>query len=285
MFEKKEIYNFKKKSVIKIHGSDKFSFIQGIISNDIELLKKKNSIYSSILSPQGRFISDFFLFVFKNSLLMEIYEDDQELILQKLNMYKLRSNIEITLLKEVKIFLVSNHFDYFTEQISNNNFIFSDPRFPNLFKRLYLFEDFDVEFLKNLKNLSDNEYFDLRIQNSIPDFRVDAIKNKSLLMEMRFDELNGISWEKGCYMGQEITARMKYRNLMKQKIFKIKIKFNSFLDKEIKINETIVGIITSHNKKSGFAYLNLKQLNSIENNTLLSGDCEIKIDNLWWSKH
>ena len=77
------------------------------------------------------------------------------------------------------------------------------------------------------------DYFEsLRLSLSIPDFSVDAIKEKSLLLEMRFDELNGISWEKGCYMGQEITARMKYRGLAKRKIFGVKIFFKTLLSFE-----------------------------------------------------
>ena len=77
--------------------------------------------------------------------------------------------------------------------------------------------------------LNEKEFNDFRLKKSIPDFNVDALKNKSLLLEMRFDQLNGISWEKGCYMGQEITARMKYRNITKKKLYSVDINFKNQL--------------------------------------------------------
>ena len=100
---------------------------------------------------------------------------------------------------------------------------------------------------------------------------------------MRFDELNGISWTKGCYMGQEITARMKYRNLIKKKLFKIKINFKKKISEEIKFNEEVVGYITSHNYKEGLAYINLKSINEFFKKNLISGDSTIKLEKIWWS--
>ena len=91
-------------------------------------------------------------------------------------------------------------------------------------KEFTFYEDFNKDSLDeyNLKKKSQTEYNDLRLKYSIPNFKYDVIQNKSLLLEMRFDELNGISWTKGCYMGQEITARMKYRNLVKKNFLKLK---------------------------------------------------------------
>ena len=80
MFNKKEFHKLENKSIIKIFGRDKFSFIQGIISNDVEILKKKSSIYSSILSPQGKFIVDFFLSIYKEFILLELNEDQKDQI-------------------------------------------------------------------------------------------------------------------------------------------------------------------------------------------------------------
>ena len=93
---------------------------------------------------------------------------------------------------------------------------FHDPRFTSELTRIYVNEKYSPEFIKNFNLMSENQFNDLRLTKTIPDFNVDALKNKSLLLEMRFDQLNGISWEKGCYMGQEVTARMKYRNIIKK---------------------------------------------------------------------
>ena len=285
MFDKKSFVHLKKRSLIAIHGKDRFSFLQGIISNDIDNLNNNFSIYSSILTPQGRFVTDFFLTHHKDSLIMELQYDDLDLILSKLNMYKLRSEVHISTIKNVNLFLISNDTESILTNSIEESLCYHDPRFKNLFKRFYLFSNEKISLQKefHLNSLSDQDFNDLRLNNSIPEFNIDAIKNKSLLMEMRFDQLNGISWTKGCYMGQEITARMKYRNLMKKKLFKVELEFNNFVNNEIKFEDKIVGIITSCNNKDGLAYFNLKFINEKLNKDLISGDSKIKITEPWWS--
>jgi len=286
MLDKKEYYKLENRSLIEISGKDKFSFIQGIISNDVEILKKKSSIYSAILSPQGRFITDFFLSIFKDSFLIEIQKEDESLLLQKLNMYKLRSEIQIEVKKNINILLISHDSELDLNSFDSNFLCFDDPRFKKLFRRLYFFEKSNELFiLKNkLKRITNSAYNSLRLEHSIPDFYFDSIKHKSLLLEMRFDELNGISWTKGCYMGQEITARMKYRNLVKRKLFKIKILFKSKIEEDIKFEDTVIGKITSHNKMNGLAYIDIKLIDQFFDQNLISGDSGIKLANLWWAK-
>ena len=103
-------------------------------------------------------------------------------------------------------------------------------------------------------------------------------------MEMRFEDLNGISWDKGCYMGQEITARMKYRNLMKRKIFNIKIDFVTHLESSIKVDNQKIGELTSHNKKYGFGYINLNYFKTKNKKSIRCGDSLLSILEPWWSK-
>ena len=217
--------------------------------------------------------------------MLEINKDQKEEIIKKLEMYKLRSNVCIEEEKKISIFLISNDSEDNLRKLKSKYLCFNDPRFKNLFKRVYIFESFNNNYLEeyNLKKISYAEYNDLRLKYSIPNFKYDVIENKSLLLEMRFDELNGISWTKGCYMGQEITARMKYRNLVKKKLFKIKINFRSKVKKEIMFNDNVVGIITSHNNKEGLAYVNLKSINEFFKEDLNSGDSIIRIENIWWS--
>ena len=131
--------------------------------------------------------------------------------------------------------------------------------------------------------LNEKEFNDFRLKKSIPDFNVDALKNKSLLLEMRFDQLNGISWEKGCYMGQEITARMKYRNITKKKLYGVDINFKTQLNEKIFSKNTEIGQLFSHNKKFGIAYIN-NNYNVSQSDELICGDSMIKISLPWWAK-
>ena len=234
MFLENSIFNVKNNTLIIIDGNDKYKFIQGIISNDIKILKKKKSIYSSILTPQGRFIHDFFITTWNGYFFLECSKNDSEEILKKLNLYKLRSDVKFKVETSFKIYLANySILEKSTSSFKTKILFFQDPRFKSELTRIYVKEKDSPEFIKNLTLLNEKEFNDFRLKKSIPDFNVDALKNKSLLLEMRFDQLNGISWEKGCYMGQEITARMKYRNITKKKLYSVYINFKSKLNEQI----------------------------------------------------
>ena len=284
MFDDKEYYLFKKRGIILIEGKDRFKFIQGIISNDIELLRKKPSIYSSLLTPQGKFQYDFFISNFKEKFYLECDISEQEELISKFMMFKLRLDVKISINSDLNIILSKKKLN-FSERNSSNIFSFYDPRFDNsFFSRTYADSNFLNEIKKKYVEINENKYETLRLNNCIPDFSIDATKAKSLLLEMRFDELNGISWTKGCYMGQEITARMKHRNIVKKKIFKVLIDFRSNLKNEITLENETVGKLTSHNKKDGIAFLDTKALSNLNTKKFFSGDSKIIIQEPWWVK-
>ena len=282
MFDDKEYYLFKKRGIILIEGKDRFKFIQGIISNDIELLRKKPSIYSSLLTPQGKFQYDFFISNFKEKFYLECNISEQEELISKFMMFKLRLDVKVSINSDYNIILSKKKLN-FSERNSSIIFSFYDPRFDNsFFSRTYADSNFLNEIKKKYVEINENRYQTLRLNNCIPDFSIDATKAKSLLLEMRFDELNGISWTKGCYMGQEITARMKHRNIVKKKIFKVLIDFRSNLKNEITLENETVGKLTSHNKKDGIAFLDTKALSNLNTKSFFSGDSKIIIQEPWW---
>jgi len=282
MFDNKEYYLFKKRGIILIEGKDRFKFIQGIISNDIELLRKKPSIYSSLLTPQGKFQYDFFISNFKEKFYLECNISEQEELISKFMMFKLRLDVKVSINSDYNIILSKKKLN-FSERNSSIIFSFYDPRFDNsFFSRTYADSNFLNEIKKKYVEINENRYQTLRLNNCIPDFSIDATKAKSLLLEMRFDELNGISWTKGCYMGQEITARMKHRNIVKKKIFKVLIDFRSNLKNEITLDNETVGKLTSHNKKDGIAFLDTKALSNLNTKSFFSGDSKIIIQEPWW---
>ena len=139
MFIKKSIFNIENNVLILVEGDDKFKFLQGIISNDIEILKKKKSIYASILTPQGRFLYDFFIFNIKESFLLECSKLDAEEIFKKLNLYKLRSKVSLKFEKNFDIFLINHSsLKMLDSSLKSKILYFSDPRFNNDLLRLYI---------------------------------------------------------------------------------------------------------------------------------------------------
>tara|TARA_B100000925_G_scaffold229617_1_gene178167 strand:- start:40 stop:636 length:597 start_codon:yes stop_codon:yes gene_type:complete len=197
-------------------------------------------------------------------------------------MYKLRSDVTIKIIETFDIFLANKlNLDEFVIKNSAGLF-FEDPRFNNNLVRVYTPKDFTIKN-KKISLMNADQYDDFRINMSIPDFTKDSQKEKSLLLEMRFDELNGISWEKGCYLGQEITARMKYRGKVKRKIFCISIDFKSRLDEKIFFKEKEVGVILSHNNIKGFAFIDM-MIDIDPQDYLICGDSKIRYEEPWWSK-
>lgn len=287
MIPSKRYYNFTENDIIKISGKDKCNFLQGIISNDIKNVENGKPIYSSILSPQGRFLYDFFVIKNQDSFLLECRKVHSFEILKKFNMHKLRSDVNFELQNNFEILLLNiEDIDIVLESLKNKMH-FSDPRFPKLLSRIYI-KGSDFEKIINssrLKEISNQDYKNFRLKYFIPDFTEDAEIGKSLLMEMRFDKLNGISWDKGCYMGQEVTARMKYRNIVKKQLFGVKINFNSFTDNDIKVEGESIGKLMSHNKEYGISFINLKKLDEFSFRKIYSGDSTINLEIPWWAKN
>ncbi len=284
MFGKNKFFNCKDNGLILIKGKDKFEFIQGIISNDINILKKKSAIYSAILTPQGKFLYDFFISNFNDQFYIESKKENINELFQKISIYKLRSNVEISILNNLEIFLIDNLNESKVKKVFKNNLVsFSDPRFNEKFSRLYIKKS-AKEILEKLGlNEVDSEFYNnWRLENAIPDFYFDSIKGKSLLLEMRFEDLNGLSWDKGCFLGQEITARMKYRGIVKRKIFSVKIEFNSFLEKKIYLNEKLAGQLMSNNKNFGLAYLQEEFTKNISKDKFDCGDSKIELSPPFW---
>ena len=275
MIEENKYYELNDFGFLFIEGENKDSFLQGLISNDIHKLKTDDSIYSALLTPQGKFLFDFFISNFDGGYLIECKKDNLLSLHEKLDHFKLRSNIKISTINNLKSYLINlNNKKYFEVFDSSDLISFKDPRFLIPILKVYSCEKNFKNIMKkmSLTEISKIEFNFLRIKNTIPDFSKDSIKNKSLLLEMRFDELSGINWKKGCYMGQEITAITKYRGKIKRKLFGVEI--NGILKTDtISHNEKEIGYFTSKEKKFGIAYLNENEaLNLIDNNTTLNID-------------
>lgn len=274
MIPEKKIYNLKDNDFLRITGEDKFDFLQGLISNDINKLKNNQSIYSSILSAQGKLIYDFFLSLINNEIILETKKKNIADLKSKLLKYKLRSDIDIIESFNKKSYLVNpSYFDEILKlNIIPNHSVFFDPRFDDYILKFYC----DNEELKKISDflkllfIDNNEYFNLRTKNCIPDFEFDADLNKSILLELRFDDLNGIDWDKGCYLGQEVTARTKYRGKIKKKLYgfyseRPLIVTNN--DRTILYYENVIGEVKSFNDKYGLAILKVDVAQDcIENN-------------------
>ena len=247
---------------LSIEGEDSNEFLQNLITNDINKCSEDNIIYSCLLSPQGKFLSDFFIFKKDEKYLIETHSFFYEKLLKKLNIYKLRSKVHINEVNNLHSYSVFGDI-----QKDQDTFIFnSDPRNKNIGLKLIHLKK-NPEIFDSLNEINEEKYHQILIQNTVPLSHYDLEENKSLLLENNFENLNSISWDKGCYVGQEITARMKYRALLKKKIYSLEIKEGSpLIGQVIKDDENEFGKIISIKNDSVLAMLKI-ELAEIKINT------------------
>ena len=245
----------------EISGKDSKSFIQNLITNDIEKCNDGSIIYSCLLTPQGKFLADFFIFNTDENYIFETNDKFYSNLLGRLNIYKLRSDIEITEINNLDSYTLFN-IDY----EGNYSIYLNDPRNINLGKKLITNKKILIE-KDGLREINETEYHEILINHTIPYSPFDILENKSLLLENNFDNLNAIDWDKGCYVGQEITARMKYRGLLKKKLYSLKLKIGDVLEgDELIVNNKKIGTIVSRANSNIFAVLNINFVNELRSN-------------------
>ena len=202
------MFLLKDRTIIEISGLDRQEFLQGLITNDIKLATSKNMIYSAFLNGAGRFFVDFFIHEIDEKYILDCHIFEADEIIKKLNLYKLRSQVEIK--KNQNLSVIFN--------IESLGFV--DPRAKDFGYRFYV----DQEDLKNYETQNLIFYHQRRINFKIPEGYYDLTKDKSYIFEFGFDNFNAISYQKGCYVGQEATARNHYRGQLRKKIFLFEVK-------------------------------------------------------------
>lgn len=213
------------RSIIEVKGADRKSFLQGLVSNDVNKAHGDNLIYSAMLNAQGRFLYDFFIFEKDDSLFLDCFSSRRDEIFAKLKFYKLRAQVELVKNDDYEI---AQNFARDAE--SSEGLVFNDPRHQDLGKRIYrkitAAENSSAKnsTAQNSQTPDDiNEYHYRRICLKIPESEHDLTYEKSIIAEFGFDNLNAVDYTKGCYIGQELTARTHYMGQVRKKIFHIKI--------------------------------------------------------------
>ncbi len=268
MYKKIKKIKLDDRIIIEIIGADTKKFLQPLITNNIDLVSSKKSIYAALLSPQGKYIFDFF--IFENSinghLSIDCAKNRCAELLEKLNIYKLRYKINFNINNNISIFSIYGT-DYSelelklkevslegsTEKI-NNNIILVDPRNKKLGLRIYSDLSSPIEGFNKIPDGEKSDLDYIRIELSVPNPDLDLEIEKSFLIENNFEFINAIDFKKGCYVGQENTARQKYRGTAKKKLFLIRIIGNDIINgTKIYYNERVVGTMRSSCKDIGLA--------------------------------
>ncbi len=247
------------RGVLEIQGEDRAAFLQGLITNDIYEVTPAHAIYATLLTPQGRFLYDFFISEQDGSYFLETEASKLEALLKKLSLYKLRSKVTLKAYPDLKVYVlwgtdIAPSLGLKEERGSACDGVFMDPRLVELGARAI--GEVDV---RDFQMASMEEYDYHRLKFGIPEGGQDLIPEKSILLESGLDELHAVSWTKGCYMGQELTARTKYRGLVRKRLFPLVIEGEppSF-GADIFKNGVTVGEMRTHAGSLGLALLRLE---------------------------
>ena len=241
-----KIYILESRGLLYVLGEDVNEFLQNIISNDINKVTNDNSCYTSMLTPQGKYLFDFIIIKHKKGYFFDCAKKQIDDLYKQLNLYKLRSKVEITnlsnefvvaVISKEKFLSLSNGKDKPGHTIQyREDSIVLDPRNKDLGGRLII--NLEKLYLSikelGLKSAENKEYYVQSHKLGIPQMDNDKLQNKIFGIECNFDELNAIDFKKGCYVGQENTARIKLRNKLLKRLLPVQI-----IDGKINIDDNI----------------------------------------------
>ena len=254
----KNVYILDDRAILYINGEDSKEFLQNLISNDINKVSDGKTCFSSLLTPQGKFLYEFIIVKHKSGYILDCEKPQVEELFKQLSLYKLRSKVEILNLSNEFVVAAFSYekFLTFDEAKDQPGFtikyredpIFLDPRNKQLGARLIInLEKLYLSLKKlDLHDANLKEYYSFSHKLGIVPKDLNKLQNKLFGIECNFEELNGIDFKKGCYVGQENTARIKLKNKLSKRLFPINVingklyEGESIYNNEIEIGKVLI---------------------------------------------
>ena len=294
--EKNEVITLEDRGFIQVNGPEAKDFLQNIVTNDIEKVTSSSTVFSSILTPQGKYLFEFFILKLKDGYLVECEKKSTAEIIKLLIFYKLRSKVDFIDLTEKYVAAVISLEKF--KEVNNSNLskgstvsyrddpVYIDPRNDKLgAKIISKLENIHLTIKKlNLKITEKEKYYNKSFQLGIPQIDLNKLKDKIFGIENNLDELNGIDFKKGCYVGQENTSRIKLRNKLRRRILPIqKITGEIYENDIIKYKDAQIGKIMI-NTPYPFALVKVVEpdLKEFTNTELTCGKSKVKIFKPEW---
>ena len=287
------VYILEDRGLLYINGEETKKFLQNIITNNIENVSESRSCFSALLTPQGKYLYDFIIIKHKSGFFLDCEKEIIDDLYKQLNLYKLRSKVEILNLSNEFVVASLNKEKFLEIESSKNEEGFTikfredpillDPRSKELGARLIInLEKLYLSLKKLGLEVSDvNEYYNLSHELGIPQINTRNLQDKIFGIECNFEELNGIDFQKGCYVGQENTARIKLKDKLNKRLFAIKVLDGELNSEEITFEDKNVGKLLI-NSKNPFALLKLENKKFNFDADLKCGDANIKaIKPIW----
>lgn len=223
------------RTVLRLTGADRVHFLQGLVSNDVSDLTGR-LVYAAMLTPQGKYLADFFLTADGDTILMDVKTDLAEALVQRLTMYKLRADVQIE----------ATDLHVIRGRGTAPEGTLPDPRMPDLGWRAYEPTPAGPET---------TDWTALRVAHCIPETGIELIPDHTYILEAGFERLNGVDFHKGCYVGQEVTARMKHKTELKKGLVTVTVQGAAPVGTVITAQGKPVGTLYTQSGGQGLAYL------------------------------
>ena len=266
----KNVYILDDRAILYLNGVDTKEFLQNLISNDMNKVSETNTCFTSLLSPQGKFLYEFIIIKHKSGYLIDCEKSQADGLYKQLSTYKLRSKVEILNLSNEFVVAAFSYEKFLTfDKVQDKSGftikyredpIFLDPRNKQLGARLIInLEKLYLSLKKlNLHDANLREYYSFSHKLGIVPKDLNKLQNKLFGIECNYEELNGIDFKKGCYVGQENTARIKLKNKLSKRLLPINITKGELTEGEsIYYNENEIGKVLIDN---GYPFALIKYL-------------------------
>ena len=290
------VYILKDRAILYINGPDAKDFLRNLISNDINKVSENSSCFASLFTPQGKFLYEFLVVKHKSGYFIDCEKSQSEEIFKQLNLYKIRAKVEILNLSN-EFVVASFGCEKYLSIVGSKDIlgftfkyredpILLDPRNKNLGARIIInLEKLYLSLKKlDLKNDKIENYHNHSHKLGIVPKNLNKLKNKLFGIECNFEELNGIDFKKGCYVGQENTARIKLKNKLSKRLLPIEIiNGKLFEDEKIYYNDVEIGKVLI-NEDYPFALIKYLNENFDKNSIFKSKDGSFKIFIPEWLK-
>ncbi len=293
IMKKNNVYILEDRGLLYISGEDCKEFLQNIITNNINKVDEKNSCYSALLTPQGKYLYDFNILKHKSGYFLDCEKKNINDLFKQLILYKLRSKVEILNLSNEFVIAVLSKERFLDMENSNSNSgctikyredsIFLDPRNIELGARLVTnLEKLYLSLKKlGLQSGNKNEYYKLSHEIGIPQNNTDKLQNKLFGIECNFDELNAIDFKKGCYVGQENTARIKLKDKLNKRLLPIEVIEGDLENDIVSFEKDEIGKVLI-NDDYPYAIIKVKNEKFDFNKTFNCGSAKVRIKKPNW---
>lgn len=284
-----------RRGLLTLSGADRRVFLQGLVSNDVERAGENRAIWAAFLTPQGKYLHDFFMLEIGETLHLDCEGGDRLMDFgRRLSGYKLRSRVDLGIAdgfavvalwgEDVPAPLGLVAAEGAARQLEGGA-VYIDPRLAAAGVRAMLPADRIADILEPLGFAAKGaeDYDRMRLGLGLPDGSRDLVVEKSVLLESNFDRLNGVDWDKGCYLGQELTARTRYRGLVRKRLMPVAVEGAApAFGTPLMLDGKEAGEMRSSRDGLGIALIRLDRLEAAGGAPLTAGDANITLREVPW---